>query len=432
MNVRHLLMLAVAVLLIVPPAFAADPPAPPETPPAAADAPRAETQAAPAERLAPFIKVIRESDNPRLVMTAYSRALAVDRGSVELHESYMRRMLKFGLPQIARYAALELTRLDPGHAMAWGVLGYMHGREGKLAEAFVETVRAVETKREDKSVLHNAGQLVAWNDLDADAPKAPDAVRRILDGLREELARNETFRAAYQKVKDAYADRGQATAELAKLIAVAEAEAQATQRLAIEVDHQLRDLNDEIDYRNRLIDSLWREYRYGYIGTYGRDIYGRDIFVPRDTRYLRDEVLARIRAEEREIEALRLRAAKVRREGDVVLVELNRKQATLKDLRDRYQKALAGVDRVFRWDPPAVDGVVTAEVDQIPAGPPPKPGDLPSDPETEAAQRLELAKLYLRHNMSDRALAILDEIAAKYAKTKAAEQAKVLLGALKP
>ncbi|MHC4718781.1 MAG: hypothetical protein ACYS5V_17595, partial [Planctomycetota bacterium] len=88
--------------------------------------------------------------------------------------------------------------------------------------------------------------------------------------------------------------------------------------------------------------------------------------------------------------------------------------------------------RDFRWDPPAVDGVVTNELDGLPPVPARAKPELPVDPESEADQRLELAKLYLRHDMSTKAVNILEEINRRFASTRAGRQAKVLLAVLKP
>ena len=79
-----------------------------------------------------------------------------------------------------------------------------------------------------------------------------------------------------------------------------------------------------------------------------------------------------------------------------------------------------------------MDGVITAELDHIPSGPPIKTGELPVDSDAEAAQKLEVAKLYLRHDMSARAVEILEEVAKSYSDTEAAKQAKLLLAALRP
>ncbi len=425
MNAVKMVLIAAVAAALVPPARGDT--KPPTTQPAATTA----------ARLAPFLKAIRQANDARVVMRAYTRALAVDRHNVELHRAYMRRMLTFGLPQIAQHPARELVRLEAADGMAWGLIGYIHGRRGELVAAFEATMRAAELTDDDPSVLNNAGQLVAWHEQDDTAPVPPDAARRTLARLRARLAKKPVFDQAYKRMEAAYQHQGELARGLAKQIAGAEAEARAVQSLARTIDGQLQEINDEIENRNRLIDSLWREATSGYALWTPDDYpyYFRGWYVPRpyySRSYHREALYERILDAEREIDKLRGKLRRVQREGQAVLAELARKEAVLQGLRDQIQQALARVAREFRWDPPAVDGVVAAERDRLPPSPPQPNMQAPSDPETEAAQALELAKLYLRHNMSEKALGLLEMVAQKFPKTQAARQAGVLLGALKP
>ena len=372
-----------------------------------------------AQRLAPFLKVIRQADDARTVMRTYTRALAVDRDSVELHRSYMRRMLAFGLPQIAQHAARELLRLEKADGMAHGLLGYMDGRRGALVGALVATVRAAERTPDDPSVLNNLGQLVAWHDLEEDPPPVPDAARRALARLRPALAKKPPFAAAYKRLQSAYTQQGAVAKALAAKMAAAEAEATAVQALARDVNNQLQELNDEIDYRNRMIDRLWREAYSGYVYwnpyKYHYGYYGHYVLPPYYSRsYHREELYDRIAEQEREIEKFRVKLKRVRREGQAVLGELARKEAALKALRDQVRQAMAKVARQFRWDPPPVDGVVAAEREHLPPAPAKPKMAVPTDPETESAQSVELAKLYLRHNMSEKAIGLLQMVVRKF------------------
>lgn len=273
---------------------------------------------APADRLEPFLRVVRQAEDVRTVMQTYARAQAVEPNSPELHRAYMRRMLKFGLPQIAHHAARELVNLNEADGVAWGLIGYIHGRRGELAEAFAATIRAAELLGDDVSILNNAGQLAAWHDLEAELPEVADSARRALDNLREQLSKTKPFDKAYEAVKVAYTRQADAAAEVNKKMAAATAEAEAVQRLAQDIDYRLQQLNDEIDYHQRLIDSLWRELRSGYTQLYVyRDSEGRYVYVPNYGRqYHREYLRERIRDEEREIEEIRLKmhrsAARVR------------------------------------------------------------------------------------------------------------------------
>jgi len=381
-------------------------------------------------RLSPFIKVIRESDDARTVMRTYTRAIGIGRNDAELHKLYMARMLRFGLPQIAQTAARELARLDQADGMAWALIGYRHGQQGQLTDAFIATAKAAELMPNDPSVRNNLGQLVAWYDFAAPPPVVPDASRRSLAKLRDTVGKTKEYQLAYKAMQNAFAQQGAASKALADRISAAEAEAAAVQALARDVNGRLAELSDDVDYRQRRIDGLWRDIRYGYTYfayPYYHGYRRRSYAFP---TYYKAGLYDRILDEERELDALRTRLGRVQREGAVVLAELARKEATLKALREQVKAAIDRVTMEFRWDPPAVGGVVTAERDRIPPTIGKPKMAVPVDPEHDAAQSLELAKLYLRHDMSDRALGLLGMVATKYPKTKAGKQAAALLKAL--
>jgi len=401
------------------PALAADP----------ATAP-ADKPATKAQRLAEHVKALNDAKAPQTAMAAYARGCAIDRNDAGLQNAYMRKMLKFGLPKIAFYAAQTLVRIEPDNGTAWGVMGYMHGHRGHYDKAFAACIRAAALAGDDPSVLHNAGQMVAWFDSQRDLPDVPDAVRRTLARIKPALEKKAPYAAAYKHMKATYATQGKAAAGLEKKLNAAEADAQAVQRLAAEIDVQLRNLNDDITYRNRLIKDLWREYRYGGYSYVWRTDDGRLIYYPNySSRLYRAEILERIRTEERALAELKGKARQVRQEGNTVLAELALKRKALDAIRQAVRKAIQRAEQRFRWDPPAVDGVVTDEIEHLPPAP---AASAPADPEAQAAQRLALAKLYLRHDMNDKAVEILRDILSNHPATDAARKAKTLLATLRP
>ncbi len=399
-----------------------------------ATAPATRPAATLAERIAPFLQAIQTSDDYRTVMRAYARARAVDRTYVPVHRAYMRRMLKLGLPQIAFYPAQALVKLDRRDGMAWGVTGYHHGKRGRLVEAFGATMQAVALVADDPSILHNAGQLAAWYDEDPSLPRIPDSARRRLAKMRERLAANPIFARVYKQVAGAYRKRGQAAQGLAEEIATVKGAIDLDRARALAVDRQLRRLNDQIDESNRRIDQLWRELRRYYGPRTYRDAAGNVVVLPPRDTARRRERYERIEREEREVEALKRKVRDMRSEGEVVLAGLARNRKALERLRRKQETAAkAGrIFRQFRWDPPAVDGVVTDELDALPPPPPGHKAGGPVDPESEAAQRLDLAKLYLRHDMSTKAVDILIHVSRQFATTRAGKQAKLLLAVLRP
>jgi len=426
MSTWHIATRASAALVIVTAACAVAQDTRPASGPASGPATAPATAPA-AERIEAFLKIIRESDDYREIMRAHARAIGIDRLNVAVHKAYMRRMLRMGLPRIAYYPAQVLTKLGVDDGTAWGVVGYHHGKRGELAKAFTATIRAVELAGDDPSILHNAGQLVAWYEKDPSLPRVSDTIRRRLARMRSKLEENPTFARSYKEAAAEYRKQQEA----AQAIAAAEEAVESARTRALAVDRQLRRMNVEIDDRNDEIDKLWRELRQYYGSRIVRDANGNVIIVPPRNRTRRHELQDKIDEGEKEVKALKAEVREIRREGEAVLVELARKQKELRDLRARRDTPPPKSRRDFRWDPPAVDGVVTDEIEGLPPTPATKT-DVPVDPEQEAGKRLALAKLYLRNDMSEKAMGILEEITRDFAKTRAGQQAKLLLTALKP
>ncbi|MDY7011057.1 MAG: hypothetical protein SVV80_09950 [Planctomycetota bacterium] len=398
------------------------------TGPAGEQAPTSAPATSPAARLEAQIQAIRQADDPREAMSAYARGCALDRSNTEIHDAYMRRMMKFGLPKIAYYPANVLIRIDPDNSLAWGIVGYIQGRRGELADAFSSTIRSLENRRDDPSVLHNAGQLAAWYDSEPDPPRVSDRVRRSLAQMQNELLTKKQYSSAYKGIAAAYAQRAVLMEQLDKQFAAAEAEVLSARQVLMEIDGQLREINDEIGRRKRIIDEHWRELRSA-AGYYYRNARGRIVHYHRYSRAYRDDLYDRIHQEEREVERLQSERRGIRIPGRAAMVELKGKEAVLVRLKQQMRKAEILTEREFRWDPPAVDGVVTPEIEHFPVSTRPA---APADPEVQAGQRLKLAQLYIRHEMNEKAVVILEGILEDYASTRAAVQAKILLAKLEP
>ncbi len=419
MRSRHLAVICAAVLIcvcLIGRSGPADKPAPTTGPGATT---------APADKLKAFIRAVADADDPRLAMSAYARGCGIDRNSAALQNAYMERMLKFGLPKIAYHPARMLVRIDPNNGLAWGVVGYMHGKRGELDKAFVATMRSLEKHRDDPSILHNAGQLAAWYDSALNPPKVSDRARRALSQMKKELARKKPYSSAYEEIKSVCARQASLMKQLEKKVSVIEAEVLPVRKAGRELDSQVREINNEIDRCKRTIDELWRELRTGVVH---RDVNGR-LVSRRHSRRYRDDLYDRINQEEQALARLKSERRRIRSQSNALLVELKDKETRLDQLKRQMRGLKGGADRIFRWDPPAVDGVFTPEAEHFPISTRPA---APRDPETQAEQRLKLARLYLRHKMNDKAVVILKGILEDYPATKAAKEAKVLLAKIKP
>ncbi len=387
----------------------------------------------PAERIAPLVRVIDQARSPSDAIAAYARGFGIDRTHTGLQNAHMRKMLQFGLPKIARYPARVLVTLEKGNGMAWGVVGYMHGKRGELAEALAAHIQAAAFAPDDPSILHNTGQLLAWYDNEIDRPRLSDPIRRMMDRIRNDLFKQQAFARAYLEMKTAYEQRAKLAAELAKRLGEAQDEAEDARGKAADINRKLRDINDEIEERTVMIEGLYRELNVYYYQPYPINNNGtvEYIYVPVQDYGRRAAIYNRIRTEESAISGLRVEFRKVRREGRSILDELDRRRTTLDTLQKQSQAVLARVDRTFRWDPPSVDGKVTAEVGRfIPV--PSRRIKLPEEPQFVSEQRLELAKLYLRHGMEDKAIRVLEDLVANNGGTTSGRKAKVLLATLRP
>ena len=419
MQNRHLAVICAAVLIcvcMIGRSGPSDKPAPTTGPGATSS---------PADRLKAFIRDVAEADDPRSAMSAYARGCSIDRNSAALQNAYMERMLKFGLPKIAYHPARLLVRIDPNNSLAWGVVGYMHGKRGELEKAFAATMRSLEKHRDDPSVLHNAGQLAAWYDSTLNPPKVSDRARRTLSKMKKELAGKKPYSSAYEEIKSVCARRALLMEQLEKKVAVIEAEVLPVRKAGRELDSQVREINDEIDRCKRTIDELWREVRTGVVY---RDVDGRLVHRRHSRRY-RDDLYDRIDREEQALARFKSERRRFRSRSNALLADLKDKEARLDQLKRQMRGLKVGTDRIFRWDPPAVDGVFTPEAEHFPISTRPA---VPRDPETQAGQRLKLARLYLRHKMNDKATVILEGILEDYGSTKVAKEAKVLLAKIKP
>ncbi len=274
--------------------------------------------------------------------------------------------------------------------------------------------------QDNPAVLNNAGQLAAW--YDNEVPKVSDAARRWLEQMRPKLAKKTEYAQAYARVARACKQRVALQAEYDKKLPPAEASAMALKRQLAQVNSQYRSVANEIDSRNRLINSLERELRYYH--WYHRSEYGDYYYYYRRRR--REELRDRIRNEEQAVDQLRRQAYRIRAEAELLSAELGVREKALAALRAERDEALGRVYRRFRWDPPAVDGVITPEVEHF-VHARPKRATVSEDPEVLADKRLKVARMYIRHQLPEKALEILTELITRYGSTKAARHARVLL-----
>ncbi len=395
-----------------------------------------------AARLEPFVTAIREAQTLRTAARAYSRGNAVDSQYIPLHQAYMERMLTMGFPKIAGHPARMLVRIDPDNGMAWGVLGYLHGRENELAEAMSASVRAAKHKPGDPSIMNNLGQLLAWYRQVLALPDLPDRDKRAIDQLEDQWTDSAMFARAYNRIHVAFEEQKKLDSAAAEKLAEAEAAVLALHRHAITIDARLTQVRQNIIAHKRLLALYRREYRRSSNATvviiddddeeddddaplwYYRYYHG-----PRLSTLRRAELQALLIEEQNLIDDLQEQEAELYGQSVAAKAALSDKREQLAEVRDRSEVIRDRLLKQFRWDPPAVDGVVTDER-EVPlprrvAQPVPQ---VPVDAETQAAQKLSLAKAYLASDLPDKGHDILRAVVKNWPQTSAAQEARKLLG----
>lgn len=397
---------------------------------------------APALPLAIYLKAINDSDDASEIISLYARAAVANRNNPLLHETYVRRMLQLGLPQIAYYGARNLVVLDKENGLGWGVITYHQARRGEYDDAVTSAVRSVIKGRNNPGIQHNAGQLLAWQGLQSPPPGISNYLRQVLQRDWEDLMNRQAFRKAYDDLLAQAKEQQKLSDQARQQMAAAENALLAAQQATLDFERSLRDNGNEIDRRIRTINLLQNELNYSASYSYGLfiprgGIYpggavgpwgpGTFVYTPDTANAYRDDLQGQIRAIEGEIADLRARQAIIRRQGQLSLGELNQKATGVEQLRRQLAASLAGgIEQKMRWDPPAVDGIITPELENIPR---PKPAaNAAPNPELEARQRLDLARLYLNYDMAAKSVDILRGIVEKYPDTKAAAEARELLG----
>ena len=394
-----------------------------------------------AKALAGYIQVIKTSEDPSVVLRAYTKACGLNRMDPQLNSAYMRRMLRFGRPRAAYMSARILAAQDSDAGLAWAMIGYMMGRSNKYLDALTATARALEFNSDDASILNNAGQLAAWFDNAPTPPKLGDREKRIMDKLKDKFQKSQVYKDAYNRINSIYVSCKSQRAELeAKLTKAETAYNKArTEELTMRAD--IKRINSQIIQQNKRLDELDRELRRNRNRLYARDENG-------NYYYSRRAVLEEHTRIQRDIDTSNNKRNALRKEGAPIVPKIriatNQGIKLRKDIAT-YRTTLKGIKpailRQLRWDPPAVDGVFTAETVNLPHKIKPTT-TLPStkiidaSPEA-AAKKLRMVKLYASNKRFDLARELILEIVEKYPKTKTAAAAKALLetfpgGAPKP
>jgi len=394
----------------------------------------ADTSVDKAESLRLHIRTIRDTKDPHEAKTAYARGCTADRSSIALHDIYMRKMLKFGLPQIAQYGARNLVGLDPANGLAWSVVSYGYGGSRRMNEAFASGMKAGELIEANPSVAHNLGVLMAWQETSGEALKLPVDVERRKTAVKKAYANKKPYQKAYEEVTAAYAKRNRIQKEYESKIAAIQEVYDEVLEEAQRIDRGMKRLYAQWEKLKARVRTLWSRYHgmqndprwfpLDEDGNRSQHPINRRAY-ERDRRDLRDQ----IREAERDRDEVGEEYEDLKEDGIVKVREMRKRKQEMEDLAKEAKATALKMKPKFEWQPPAVDGVVTPERELPRQAGSSSGGSTGADP-SEAGKLLKLAKLYIANSVPVKAGETLRKILAKYPDSEEAAEAKGLLESL--
>lgn len=417
---EHILWIAILAVVPAAPATADEGEAAPSDPPGEPTS----RPAAEAEALEAAIAEIEAATDPQEAWEAWTHGCAIDRDHPPLHEAQMRRMLAFGLPRYARGPAWALTRTDGTYPLAWALLGYIAGKNGRLHDAASYTIRAGLDAPENEGVLHNLGLIVAWYDLEEDARRRiPTVLREKLTDQRGDWNDHEAYRKARESVEEDYVALERIRVKWEKSIAEAEDELDPLRREVAAYQRRLRSLENDVRSHIRQKDRYEEE-----LAGVQREIDERRRRGENDDSQQRraHELGKLIEREKEKIRELNREGEKVHDEGKGVFRQAAKLEDELKDMRRKLRAELAQNQPDFDFVPPAVDGRIVPEREDVRLDVS-DPFVAPEEPEEKLATRMEMAELYLKNNMPGKAAEILRKVVLHHEGTEEAERAQELL-----
>jgi len=405
------------------------------------------------DELTKAIQEIEAAAKPDQAMAAYARGCTQNRQSVKLQKAYMRRMLKFGRPDLAYNPAKELTQLEPRDAVAWGVIGYKFAKQGQYVTAMPGAFKAVTLEPENPSICQNAAQLLVWYEGAQRSPVSAQ-VRSLMTKVKRLTGTSKVLASAYKSAKQRYTkldkDKG------AKKKAADEATNEAKK-----AHQKYEQLQDKLKTAGRSYDSEKRRYdrlRYDVARAEDQIRRARDHRARISAERRRESVVRSIRSSQDNVRKHLRDGKKIRDDMKKAKDEHESKRSKANRLHREAAAVADGVPDTFGWLPPAVDGVVTPDA-AVAAGKPRSASRKPVKPsssylapdrptpkstkptqsltelvaEAEAADKLSLAKICMDSKdagMKAKAKQLLQEVITKYPSTKAAGEAQKLVGKL--
>ncbi len=184
-------------------------------------------------------------------------------------------------------------------------------------------------------------------------------------------------------------------------------------------------MSAQIDLSEKLLRAL------------GRDLDRLADDITESGMILRDRARAQIRQEQPALDDLKKKQKQFADDSRPLLDRLRNATAAVDQLTAQQNAALAKLQPVYLWMPPAVDGVVTPEnisggiASAVATASAPASPVAPASPD-QAQKQVDLARTYLDNKMPSQAAQLLRDVIQKYPDTPAAAQAQKLLADIQP
>jgi len=402
------------------------------------------------DELTKAVRAIESAGKVDEALAAYARGCTQNRKSVKLQDTFVRRMLKFGRPDLAYHAAKELSEIAPKNALAWGLLAYVHAKNGRYLAAFPLSLKAAALEPENPSICHNAAQLLAW--YEGGNRKAVDAdTSWRMRKFKSAASAPPAFAKAFKTARTSYAQLDKEIDAKKKEAEKASSEAKRLEQKYEQLRNSLRSKGKSFEAEERRIYNARRQIARAEVSM----ARARDHRSRLNYERQRENAIRQLRTAERSARRYLDEGKKIKKDMLAAEKEYKSKKEHANRLLRKAGQVRDGVPDSFGWLPPAVDGVVTPDAavakDKPAAKGPSKavttgsylaptkpkttePAAAPSLSEqlaeAEAADKLGLAKICMDSNdakMKAAAKKHLNEILAKYPHTKAAAEARNLL-----
>ncbi len=198
----------------------------------------ATNQASP-EEIAAAIEAIRAAETGPEAKSAYADISRRALESAELRQVYIQRVLELDRVDYGASAAEQLLKLVPDDLNALRVAAYSRAKKDDLAGALDASLQAGVRATNDEATMKNLGQLVAYMQLNDEAPDISESTLELLNQSTEALAGIEAYATEHDRIAQAYGIYLAGLEEVALALADLSAAKEAQEAKLAELEAQL-------------------------------------------------------------------------------------------------------------------------------------------------------------------------------------------------